>query len=76
MYMMLDGSRSLKVSKLGAVTVNDGSWFHKWMALGKEWRCTLTDDCGTMNLMLWPLKDLPGIRNGVVGMAISWWTVL
>ena len=35
----------LEFSKLGAETVNDGSWFHKRMALGnKEWRCALTDD--------------------------------
>ena len=47
----------------------EGSWFHKRMALGKkEWRCAFTDDCGIMNFMSWPLKDLPGIRNGVVGM--------
>ena len=77
MYTMLGDSRSLKVSKLGAETVNEGSWFHKRMALGKkEWRCALTDDCGIMNFMSWPLKDLPGIRNGVVGMAINWWTIL
>ena len=56
MYMMLGGRWSLKVSKLVAETVNDGSWFHKRMALGKtEWRCAFTDDCGTMNFMLWPL---------------------
>ena len=70
MYMVLGGSqtsRSLKVSKLDAENVDDSSWFHKRMALGKkELRCALTDDFGTMNLMLWPLEDLPGIKNGVV----------
>ena len=77
MYTMLGGSRSLKVSKLGAETMNGGSWFHKRMALGKkEWRCALTDDCGIMNFMSWPLKDLPGIRNCVVGMAINCLTIL
>ena len=35
MYMILGGSRSLKVSKLVVGTENDGSWFHKRMALGK-----------------------------------------
>ena len=77
MYTMVGGSWSLKVSKLGAETVIEGSWFHKRMTLGKkEWRCALTDDCGIMNFMSWPLKDLPGIRNDVVGMAINWWTIL
>ena len=42
-HVWLGGSRSLKVSKLGAETVIEGSWFHKRMALGTiEWRYALT----------------------------------
>ena len=33
------------------------------MTLGKK---ALTADFGPINLMLWPLDDLPGIRNGVI----------
>ena len=36
MYMVLVGSWSLKVSKLGFETVDDGSWFRKRTALGKK----------------------------------------
>ena len=36
MYMVLDGSWSLKVSKLGVETRDDGSWFQIQMALNWE----------------------------------------
>ena len=37
------------------------------MRLGKkEQRCALTADCGPINIMIWPLDDLPVIRNGVI----------
>ena len=68
MCRVLNGSRCLKVSKLGAETAYSGNWFHIPIMLGKkECRCAFTVDCGKQNLKLCPLDALAGMRDGVAG---------
>ena len=76
MCRVLNGSRCLKVSKLGAETAYSGSWFHIRIVLGKkEYRCAFTVDCGKQNLMLCPLDALAGMRDGVAGIATRLCTI-